>query len=74
MCIRDSYFLKRSATDAGKKAFIVNRIGDFGFSLGMFLIVAQFGSLDFQTVFAKVAGLPIEKGPGTVSYTHLRSS
>ena len=61
------YFLKRSAPPAGKKAFIVNRIGDFGFSLGMFLIVAQFGSLDFQTVFAKVAGLPIEKGPGMLA-------
>jgi NADH-quinone oxidoreductase subunit L len=61
------YFLKRSATEAGKKAFVVNRIGDFGFSLGMFLIVAQFGSLDFQTVFAKVAGLPIEKGPGMLA-------
>jgi len=31
------YFLKKSASDAGKKAFIVNRIGDFGFMLGMFL-------------------------------------
>jgi NADH-quinone oxidoreductase subunit L len=61
------YFLKRSATEAGKKAFVVNRIGDFGFSLGMFLIVAQFGSLDFQTVFAKVAGLPVEKGPGMLA-------
>jgi NADH-quinone oxidoreductase subunit L len=49
------YFLKKSACDAGKKAFIVNRIGDFGFSLAMFLIVIGFGSLDFQAVFAKGA-------------------
>ena len=42
------YFLKKSASDAGKKAFIVNRIGDFGFSLAMFLIVISFGTLDFQ--------------------------
>ncbi|MGB7844714.1 MAG: NADH-quinone oxidoreductase subunit L [Candidatus Acidiferrum sp.] len=49
------YFLKKSATDAGNKAFIVNRIGDFGFMLGMFLLFRAFGSLDFQTVFAKAA-------------------
>jgi NADH-quinone oxidoreductase subunit L len=49
------YFLKQSASDAGKKAFIVNRIGDFGFMLGMFLLFRAFGSLDFQTVFAKAA-------------------
>ncbi len=45
------YFLEKFAGDAGKKAFIVNRIGDFGFSLGMFLIFISFGSLDFGTVF-----------------------
>src|SRR5882724_4608739 len=48
------YFLRKSAADAGKKAFIVNRIGDFGFMLGMFLLFRSFGSLDFQTVFDKV--------------------
>jgi len=46
------YFLKKSASDAGNKAFIVNRIGDFGFMLGMFLIFRTFHSLDFNTVFA----------------------
>jgi len=45
------YFDKKFATDAGNKAFIVNRIGDFGFSLAMFLIFKTFGSLDFGTVF-----------------------
>src|SRR6202046_3030670 len=50
------YFDKKFATDAGNKAFIVNRIGDFGFSLAMFLIVKQFGSLDFSTVFHQTAG------------------
>ncbi|HEV3421189.1 MAG TPA: NADH-quinone oxidoreductase subunit L [Candidatus Acidoferrum sp.] len=49
------YFLRKSAADAGKKAFIVNRIGDFGFMLGMFLLFRTFGSLDFQTVFGKAA-------------------
>ncbi len=46
------YFLRKSAADAGKKAFIVNRIGDFGFMLGMFLLFRTFGTLDFTTVFA----------------------
>jgi NADH-quinone oxidoreductase subunit L len=47
------YFDKKFATNAGNKAFIVNRIGDFGFSLAMFWIVRNFGSLDFGTVFQK---------------------
>ncbi len=45
------YFTEKFATDAGNKAFIVNRIGDFGFTLAMFLIVRHFGTLDFGTVF-----------------------
>ena len=54
-------FLKKSAADAGKKAFIVNRIGDFGFMLGMFLIFRTFHSLDFSTVFSQIAVLQTEK-------------
>jgi NADH-quinone oxidoreductase subunit L len=61
------YFVKKSAGDAGKKAFVVNRIGDFGFSLAMFLIVVNFGSLDFQTVFAKAAGMSAEAGFGILT-------
>jgi NADH-quinone oxidoreductase subunit L len=49
------YFLKKSASDAGKKAFIVNRIGDFGFMLGMFLLFKTFHSLDFVTLFDNVS-------------------
>jgi NADH-quinone oxidoreductase subunit L len=49
------YFDKKIATNAGNKAFIVNRIGDFGFSLAMFLMVRNFGSLDFSTVFRSAA-------------------
>ena len=45
------YYLKHSAVQAGKKAFIVNRIGDFGFMLGMFLLFRTFHSLDFRAVF-----------------------
>jgi NADH-quinone oxidoreductase subunit L len=46
------WYTKKSAADAGKKAFIVNRIGDFGFLLGMMLIFWSVGSLDYRTVFA----------------------
>jgi NADH-quinone oxidoreductase subunit L len=49
------YFDRRSAGDAGKKAFIVNRIGDVGFILGVFLIFITFGSLDFGEVFRQAA-------------------
>ena len=42
------WFKKKSATDAGKKAFVVNRIGDYAFILGMLALFAQFGTLDFQ--------------------------
>ena len=44
------WYQKKSASDAGKKAFIVNRIGDFGFILGVLLIFVRFGTLDFQEV------------------------
>ncbi len=47
---------------AGKKAFIVNRIGDFGFLLAMFLIFVTFGSLDFETVFSRATGMPYGSG------------
>jgi NADH-quinone oxidoreductase subunit L len=48
------YFQKKSAADAGKKAFIVNRIGDFGFLIAMFLLVANFGTLTFTEIAAKL--------------------
>ncbi|MFQ5913156.1 MAG: NADH-quinone oxidoreductase subunit L [Nitrospinota bacterium] len=46
------WYHKKSASDAGKKAFIVNRIGDAGFLLGVFLIFWTFGTLDYTGVFA----------------------
>jgi NADH-quinone oxidoreductase subunit L len=49
------YFHKNSAADAGKKAFIVNRIGDVGFLIGMFLLLANFGTLTFSEIAAKLA-------------------
>jgi NADH-quinone oxidoreductase subunit L len=51
------YFLRKSAADAGKKAFIVNRIGDFGFMLGMFLLFRTFNTLDFVKLFDKATPL-----------------
>jgi NADH-quinone oxidoreductase subunit L len=50
---------------AGKKAFIVNRIGDFAFLIGMFALVARFGTLDFLPIFHRLA---TEPGLGTASY------
>ena len=61
------YFLRDSAADAGKKAFIVNRIGDFGFLIGMFLIIKNFGSLTYTDVFAKVSQHPVETGWGVLT-------
>jgi NADH-quinone oxidoreductase subunit L len=61
------YFSEKFATDAGNKAFIVNRIGDFGFSLAIFLIAIHFGSLDFGSVFSQAKNLPIETSPGWIT-------
>ena len=61
------YFTEKFATDAGNKAFIVNRIGDFGFSLAIFLIAIHFGSLDFGHVFAQAKALPVETSPGWIT-------
>jgi NADH-quinone oxidoreductase subunit L len=56
------YFLKDSAANAGKKAFVVNRIGDFGFLLAMFLLVAHFGTLSYSGVFAQITQHPEWQG------------
>jgi NADH-quinone oxidoreductase subunit L len=47
------YFNKKSASDAGKKAFIVNRFGDFGFGLGIFVIFLTFGTVYYEPVFSQ---------------------
>lgn len=51
------WFERPAAADAGKKAFIVNRVGDFGFALGVMLIFATFGTLDFAAVYEKAPEL-----------------
>ncbi|MGD0479650.1 MAG: NADH-quinone oxidoreductase subunit L [Terracidiphilus sp.] len=56
------WFQKPSASAAGKKAFIVNRIGDFGFLIGIFLLLANFGTLTFSEISAKLAANPTLTG------------
>ena len=62
-------FEKGTTGDAAKKAFIVNRIGDFGFLLGMFLIFTTFGSLNFETVFS--AASVFSRGDSTIMWITL---
>ena len=62
------WYEKKSAADAGKKAFIFNRVGDWGFLLGVFLIYFTFGSFDFREVANAAATLPVETAQfGTLS-------
>ncbi len=61
------WYQKKSASDAGKKAFIVNRIGDWGFVLGVLGLFARFGTLDFQQIARAIAPLSPETTFGTVS-------
>jgi NADH-quinone oxidoreductase subunit L len=61
------WYTKKSAADAGKKAFIVNRIGDFGFILGVLLAFVRFGTLDFQEIAHAVSGIGPEATFGTLS-------
>ena len=58
------YFPKKSASDAGKKAFIVTRIGDIGFTLGIALIFWTFGSVDMATVFGYASGMAMHEKEG----------
>jgi NADH-quinone oxidoreductase subunit L len=64
------WFQKKSAADAGKKAFVVNRIGDFGFLIGMFLLLANFGTLTFSEIAAKLSANPAWTG-GVLTVTAL---
>jgi NADH-quinone oxidoreductase subunit L len=60
------WFEEKEKADAGLKAFLVNRIGDFGFLIAMFLIFSHLGSLDFRDVFAR-APRALVAGGGTVT-------
>jgi NADH-quinone oxidoreductase subunit L len=62
------WFTKDSAASAGKKAFIVNRIGDFGFLIALFLMIKHFGSLNFDQVFQSVIPMsPETAGAGLLT-------
>src|SRR4029079_17475938 len=61
------WYQKKSASDAGKKAFIVNRIGDFGFVLGMLLAFVRLGTLEFQAIARGASAVAPEIGFGTIS-------
>jgi len=62
------WFTKDSAASAGKKAFIVNRIGDFGFLISLFLLIQHFGSLTFEQVFHSIAPMsPETAGAGVLT-------
>ncbi len=66
------WYQKESAADAGKKAFIVNRVGDFGFLLGVLLLFARFGTLDFHQLAVTVSSHAPEDGAfGTLSIAAL---
>ena len=56
------WFQKTSAAEAGKKAFVVNRIGDFGFLIGLFLLLANFGTLTFNEIESRIAANPAMVG------------
>ena len=63
------WFNEQINADAGKKAFIVNRIGDFGFLVAMFLIFTHLGSLDFETVFTKAPAAFLPGGAAATAIT-----
>src|SRR6476660_1906288 len=61
------YFLRKSASDAGKKAFIVNRIGDAGFLLGLFLMLGTLGTIQFTEIGQAIAAGNFAIGNGTLT-------
>ncbi len=62
------FFLRDSAASAGKKAFIVNRIGDFGFLIALFLLIKHFHYLDFSRLFPMISKIGVENaGPGLLT-------
>src|SRR2546425_6703208 len=65
------WFEKKSASDAGKKAFVVNRIGDYAFILGMLLLFTHFGTLDFRQLATLIAPLGPEAAFSTLSLAAL---
>ncbi|MDX1548187.1 MAG: proton-conducting transporter membrane subunit, partial [Rhodothermales bacterium] len=65
------WFTERKNSAAANKAFIVNRVGDFAFLLGMFLLFRELGGLDFDTINTFAAGLEAGAAPGWVAWVVL---
>ena len=63
------WFKNTAYNNAAKKAFIMNRIGDLGFLLGMFFLMMMFGSLEYKTIFSKASEIPV--GTGLIVITTL---
>jgi len=61
------FFLKDSAANAGKKAFITNRVGDFGFLIALFLLIQHFGTLRYAEVFSIATHFPAETSAGVLT-------
>jgi NADH-quinone oxidoreductase subunit L len=61
------WFKKQSAADAGKKAFITNRVGDFGFLIALFLLIKHFNTLQYEGVFKAVSAFGIEHQAGLLT-------
>src|SRR5580765_4419118 len=61
------YFLRKSASDAGNKAFIVNRIGDAGFILGLFLMLGTLGTIQFTELGPAIAAGHFQMGDATLT-------
>ena len=61
------WFLKDSAANAGKKAFITNRVGDFGFLIALFLLTKHFNTLQYEGVFKAVSAYPVETSAGLLT-------
>jgi len=61
------WFLKKSAADAGKKAFITTRIGDMGFMVGILLAFATYRTIDYREMFAAVSSSPVETHLGVIT-------
>jgi NADH-quinone oxidoreductase subunit L len=61
------WFLKKSAADAGKKAFITTRIGDMGFTVGVLLVFATFKTVDYAAIFQTAGPYPVENHLGVIT-------
>jgi NADH-quinone oxidoreductase subunit L len=65
------WYQRSAANDAGKKAFIVNRVGDFGFILGILLLFVRFGTIDFEEIALAAGTIAPEAAFGTLSLATL---